>query len=54
VDVDDACKELRERGYPFNEAPFDGRPGGLVTLNDPDGNVIGFVDNTKGEMLRQT
>ena len=25
-------------------------PGLLVTLNDPDGNIIGFIDNSAGGM----
>jgi catechol 2,3-dioxygenase-like lactoylglutathione lyase family enzyme len=50
-DVDAAYRELTARGYRFNEsAPFDIPPGRLVTLNDPDGNIIGLIDNTKGGM----
>jgi catechol 2,3-dioxygenase-like lactoylglutathione lyase family enzyme len=52
--VDDAYRELTARGYTFNEAPFDIPPGKLVTLNDPDGNIIGFIDNSKGGMPGQT
>jgi predicted enzyme related to lactoylglutathione lyase len=51
--VDDAYMELRARGYAFNEAPFDIPPGRLVTLNDPDGNIIGFIDHSKGGMPGQ-
>ena len=53
-DVDAAFKELRGRGYQFNEeAPFDIPPGRLVTLNDPDGNIVGLIDNSKGGMPGQ-
>lgn len=52
--VEDAYRELTARGYAFNEPPFDIPPGKLVTLNDPDGNIIGFIDNTKGGMPGQT
>ncbi len=49
--VDAAYRELSGRGYKFNETtPFDIPPGRLVTLNDPDGNIIGLIDNTKGGM----
>lgn len=48
--VDEAYAELTARGYTFNEPPFDIVPGKLVTLNDPDGNIIGLIDNTKGGM----
>ena len=48
--VDDAHAELRARGYTFNEAPFDIPPGRLVTINDPDGNIVGLIDNSKGGM----
>lgn len=53
--VEDAYRELSARGYKFNEdKPFDIPPGKLVTLNDPDGNIIGFIDNTRGGMPGQT
>lgn len=48
--VDDAYAELSGRGYSFNEEPFDIPPGRLVTINDPDGNIIGLIDNSKGGM----
>jgi predicted enzyme related to lactoylglutathione lyase len=48
--VDDAYRELTARGYAFNEPPFDIPPGRLVTINDPDGNIIGLIDNSKGGM----
>ncbi len=50
LNVDEAYEELRGRGFAFNEPPFDIPPGRLVTLNDPDGNIIGLVDNSKGGM----
>ncbi len=36
-----------------NEPPFDIPPGRLVTLNDPDGNIVGLIDNSKGGMPGQ-
>ncbi len=53
ANVDEAYKELTGRGFAFNEAPFDIPPGRLVTLNDPDGNIVGLIDNTKGGMPGQ-
>ena len=49
-DVDAAYEERQEHGFDFNEAPFDIPPGRLVTINDPDGNIIGLIDNTAGGM----
>lgn len=49
-DVMTAYAELKDRGYAFNEPPFDIPPGKLVTLFDPDGNLIGLIDNSKGGM----
>lgn len=51
--VDDAYRELTGRGYKFNEPPFDIPPGRLVTINDPDGNVVGLIDNSRGGMPGQ-
>lgn len=52
--VDEAFRELTARGYQFNERePFDIPPGRLVTLKDPDGNIIGLIDNSKGGMPGQ-
>src|SRR5262245_26366631 len=45
--VDEAYQELKERGYTFNEEPYDIPPGRLVTLNDPDGNIVGLEDRSK-------
>ena len=53
-DVDAAHTELTGRGYAFNEEPFDIPPGCLVTINDPDGNIIGLIDNPKGGMPGQS
>ena len=52
-DVDATYRELAAAGFVFNEPPFDIPPGRLVTLNDPDGNIIGFIDNSKGGMPGQ-
>ncbi len=49
-DVDAAYAERTAEGFEFNEEPFDIPPGKLVTINDPDGNIIGLIDNTKGGM----
>lgn len=49
-DADAAYRELTARGYTFHEPPFDIPPGRLATLPDPDGNLIGFIDNTHGGM----
>jgi predicted enzyme related to lactoylglutathione lyase len=46
--VDAAYKELTARGYRFNEEPYDIPPGRLVTINDPDGNIVGLEDRSKG------
>jgi predicted enzyme related to lactoylglutathione lyase len=51
--VDEAYKELVAKGFTFNEQPFDIPPGRLVTLNDPDGNIVGLIDNSKGGMPGQ-
>jgi len=47
-DVDAAYKELSERGYTFNEEPYEVPVGRLVTRNDPDGNIVGLEDPSKG------
>ena len=46
--VDESYKALKARGYTFNEEPYDIPPGRLVTLNDPDGNIIGLEDRSAG------
>src|SRR5215216_3322980 len=43
--VDDTYRELTAAGFVFNEPPFDIPPGRLVTINDPDGNIVGLIDN---------
>jgi predicted enzyme related to lactoylglutathione lyase len=50
--VDQAYKELTERGYRFNEEPYDVPVGRLVTINDPDGNIVGLEDRSKGGLAR--
>lgn len=52
-DVEVAYRERRERGYTFNEEPFAIPPGRLVTINDPDGNIVGLIDNSQGGMPGQ-
>ena len=37
-------------GFVFNESPFTIAPGRLVTINDPDGNLVGLIDNSAGGM----
>ena len=49
-DVDKAYAQWRDEGLQFNEEPFDIPPGRLVTLNDPDGNIVGLIDNSAGGM----
>ena len=39
---------MTARGYRFNEEPYDVPVGRLVTLNDPDGNIVGLEDRSKG------
>ncbi len=51
--VDETYRELQAAGFHFNEPPFDIPPGRLVTLGDPDGNTVGFIDNSKGGMPGQ-
>jgi predicted enzyme related to lactoylglutathione lyase len=51
-DVDQAYRERVARGYKFNEEPFDIPPGRLVTINDPDGNIVGLEDHSKGGIAR--
>jgi predicted enzyme related to lactoylglutathione lyase len=48
ADVDAAYKELTARGYTFNEEPYDIPVGRLVTLNDPDANIVGLEDRSQG------
>ena len=49
-DVAAAYAERTAEGFEFNEEPFDIPPGKLVTINDPDGNIIGLIDNAQGGM----
>ena len=50
--VDQAYKELTGRGYKLNEAPYDVPVGRLATINDPDGNIVGLEDRSKGGLAR--
>ena len=52
--VAETYSELRAAGFEFNEEPYAIPPGLLVTLNDPDGNIIGFIDDSAGGMPGQT
>jgi catechol 2,3-dioxygenase-like lactoylglutathione lyase family enzyme len=52
-DVQESYEELRAKGFDFNEEPYDIPPGKLVTINDPDGNIVGLIDNSKGGMPGQ-
>jgi len=52
-EVDDvlaAYAEKTAQGIVFNEEPFAIAPGWLVTLSDPDGNLVGLIDNSTGGM----
>lgn len=51
--VAEAYRELLAAGFEFNEPQYQIPPGLLVTLNDPDGNIIGFIDNSTGGMPGQ-
>jgi len=48
--VDSTYREKKAAGFTFNEEPYDIGPGRLVTLNDPDGNIVGLSDNSRGGM----
>ena len=48
--VAETYRQRRADGFEFNEEPYAIPPGLLVTLNDPDGNIIGFIDNSAGGM----
>ena len=52
-EVDDvviAYADKKSEGFVFNEEPFAIAPGWLVTLADPDGNLVGLIDNSAGGM----
>ncbi len=51
--VPETYRELSDQGFQFNEPPYAIPPGLLVTINDPDGNIIGFIDNSTGGMPGQ-
>jgi hypothetical protein len=50
VDEDDKVENIQ--GYKY-EAPFDIPRGRLVTLHDQDGNIVGLICSSKGEMPDQ-
>ena len=43
-DVRATYDEARSQGYAFNEEPQETPDGSFVSLNDPDGNIVGFMD----------
>jgi len=47
-DLDAAYKERLERGYKFNEEPYEVPGGWFVTINDPEGNIVGLQDERGG------
>lgn len=53
ADVDATYRELGAAGFVFNDPLFDIPSGRLVTLYDPDGNIVGFIDNSMGAMPGQ-
>lgn len=46
--VDEAYRERIALGFTFNEEPYDVPTGRYVTANDPEGNIVALVDNSKG------
>jgi len=52
-DVDATYRELTAAGFVLSEQPFDILPGRLVTLDDPDGNIVGVIDKSRGGMRGQ-
>jgi len=51
--VDATYRELTAAGFVLSEQPFDILPGRLVTLDDPDGNIVGVIDKSRGGMRGQ-
>jgi predicted enzyme related to lactoylglutathione lyase len=49
-DVEQAYRGRVAGGFTFNEEPYEIPPGKLVTINDPDGNIVGLIDNSTGGM----
>ena len=49
-DVVESYSAKQSEGFEFNEEPFPIAPGRLVTLFDPDGNLVGLIDNSSGGM----
>ena len=48
ADVVRTYEERKARGYVFNEEPMAYPEGKIVTVNDPDGNIVGLVDRRQG------
>lgn len=46
--VDEAYRERVAQGFTFNEEPYDVPTGRFVTANDPEGNIVALVDNSRG------
>lgn len=46
-DVRATYAEGQAKGYGFNEEPQETPEGYFVSLNDPDGNIVGFMDLSK-------
>lgn len=44
ADVDAAYRERVERGFRFNEEPYDVPTGRFVTINDPEGNIVAMIE----------
>lgn len=51
-DVHAVWEERVAQGFALNERPFEIPPGWLITASDPDGNIVGLIDNTRGGMPR--
>ena len=45
--VENFCKEYKEKGYKVVREPFEVRPGKFAILEDLDGNTIQIIDLTK-------
>lgn len=46
-DVSATYAEALGKGYVFDEEPQETPEGQFVSLNDPDGNIVGFMDRSK-------
>lgn len=45
--VEDFCKEYKEKGYTVKLEPVDVRSGKYAILFDPDGNIVPIIDRSK-------